>query len=64
VISAVLVGARRNACKMEERRGYGRLKCQGTVALKPCKVILKAVVDTDPLKSWYLYLIKIRLSVV
>jgi len=63
-MSAVLVVARRNACKMEEQRGYGRLKCQGRTILKPCKVILNSVMDTDPLKSYFLYLIISRLSVV
>jgi len=61
------VVARKNARKMEvvnkdEQRGNGKLKRQGRIILKPYKVILKAVMDTDPLKSYFLYLILDRVS--
>ena len=41
----------------EERRGYGKLKCQGRIILKLYKVILKVVMNTDPLRRYFLYLI-------
>jgi hypothetical protein len=46
----------------EEQRGYGKLRRQGRIILKPYKVILKAVMDADPLKSYFLYLILNRSS--
>jgi len=46
----------------DEQRGNGKLKRQGRIILKPYKVILKAVMDTDPLKSYFLYLILDRVS--
>jgi hypothetical protein len=39
------------------QRGYGKLKRQGRLILKTYKGVLKALMDTDPLKSYFLYVI-------